>query len=264
MVYRTTLDTVNHSVNVIFYTLQRAISLSLAASEWAFQSDNECDLNFTINGQCTGGAPECALWIGFGSNTEYIMLNINIEDKNNPTNEIIAAPSVDADSAANGDITDYFSKQYSARDFDEEAVDRFSAMTSWTSLSSTDDGWPVPITFRSSTDSVDVYWDGVLLKSWNSFAIDSDLIFLLSHNLRNDEYVEIQSIDINQECDGGSLTSSPTTPPTAIPTVGPYLITPLFNNTDSVSASISDDVSTDTNHSKWTLNSTEIDQWYVG
>ena len=245
--------------------MERPVSLTLAASDWSFESDAECDLNFTIHGECSGSAPECELWIGFGTSTQFVMLNINIEDKNNPTNEILAAPSINTTFAANGDISYYFFKTFKDRDFPKEAVIRFGNMSFWNSLDSRDDGWPIGITFRSFNDSVNVYWNGVLLSSWDEFVLtDSDLTFVVSHNLKNGEDVDIYGIAIARHCTVPTTTRTPTTFPSVPPTADDTVtVDPSFVDTDTVSLNVSGDITTDIDTPKWELDTDEMSEWYV-
>ena len=155
------------------------------------------------------------------------MLNLEIDIEHNE-NEMVAVPSInDTASVANGFISDYFSNELNGRTLKDEARDRFGDQSSWHELSSIGDGWPIELIFRSEMDSVTVYWNKFLLKSWNAFAAHSDLIFVLSHNLRNGQEVEIESIDIDQYCDGSS---SPTiSPTTRTPTVSPTTTSPTVS-----------------------------------
>ena len=127
--------------SAIHHPQNRAITLSLNKSEWEFQSDTECQFNITLDGQCPTDA--CGLWIGFGNDSEYILVHVSIDGGG--TNEMIAAPS-----SASGDITSFFTKGFKDNDFEDEADTVFNAsVSSWDSVSNSDDGWPVELTFRT-------------------------------------------------------------------------------------------------------------------
>ena len=193
------------------------------------------------------------------------MTHISIEKKDSPSHQMIASPST-----ATGDLTSYFSNSFKYRDLEDAAESLFNAsLSSWDSTNSSEDGWPIHIAFRVLNDSLDMLWNGVFVKSWTEFATNSDLIFVLSHNLRNDESVLLYDIAIDREC-GNYTVINTTIKPTSTSTAGNgqesqsrVTIDPLFDDSDGVTMSISDDVSLNLNATKWILNATATDQWYV-
>lgn len=192
-------------------TLKRALTLSLSASEWALQSNTECVLQFTLNGQCNNTASECGLWMGFGDDTEYVMLRSNIYSDNSRDHEFRAIPS--NDTAASGDVTAYFDGFYGGMtggDFKDAAEALFGDAASWNVAKSAGNGWPIQFTFHSVGGSVEVLWDGMVLRSWAEFAMDSNLYFVLTHNLKSGQDVELFGIGLDHRCNETVSTVSST------------------------------------------------------
>lgn len=246
----------------------------------------------TINGECTGEAPECTLWIGFGDDSEYIMLKAQIYGAISYTNTMMTALSTSNDTAASGDVTDFFSGRLGDDDIITEAELRFgNEESSWKNMTFLGDGWPIKLTFRANNDTVKVLWDEVLLKTYTEFAMDSDLVLVLSHNLKNVETLDIYDIELDpdQQC---GVTMSPTVsmgptpqPAISLPTMQPtstiedddgtVRITPLWNDNDIANVELDDETQVVyddlivndillTNETYWLMKLHEdIDKWYV-
>ena len=148
-----------------------------------------------------------------GDDTEFVLIRVSITT-NKDEQEMIASPS-----RCSGDVTLFFTENLKEPDVENEAETLCNAsMANWDSLKIDEgDQWPIDITFRGFDGLVHVLWDGVLLSSWNEFAMESDLNVVFSHTLGQQQDVDIVDIEMDRQCE--NYTFSPTVNPTTGPTV---------------------------------------------